>query len=335
MIVRQDGGAQSILGCALGDCQREYSAAPRTALYLAVAEYPMDKPPKNLAVLFADISGSAKLYESLGDAEALSTIERCLAIIRQACVDSGGRVVKTIGDEVMAVFPAADGAARAATDMQARVSMQRTARGAPLAIHVGFNYGPVLEEGNDVFGDSVTVAARLSNLARGGQVFTSAQTVQELPPALRARTRSQHAHTVKGKQKDIDLFELVWQETEDELTALSTHVKVGPAHLVLRHGERQIELSDAASTLSIGRDLQNDVVIADRKASRMHAHIERRRDKFVLIDHSSNGTYITVQGETEIVLRREELLLRSSGRVSFGHAYKDDPSEFLAFSCLG
>ncbi len=335
MIIRQDGGAYSILGCALGDCQREYSAAPRVALYLAAADCSaMDKSPQNLAVLFADISGSAKLYESLGDAEALATIERCLATIRQACVDSGGRVVKMIGDEVMAVFPAADGAARAATDMQARISVQRTSRGASLAIHVGFNYGPVLKEGTDVFGDTVTVAARLSNLARSGQVFTSAQTVQELAPALRARTRSHHAHTVKGKQKDIDLFELVWQETEDELTALSTHVKVQPAHLVLRHGERQIELSDAAPTLSIGRDLQNDVVIADRKASRMHAHIERRRDKFVLVDHSSNGTYVTVHGEAEIVLRREELLLRSQGQVSFGHAYQDDPSETLAFSCL-
>jgi adenylate cyclase len=294
----------------------------------------MDKSPRNLAILFADISGSAKLYESLGDAEALSTIERCLAIIRQACIDSGGRVVKSIGDEVMAVFPAADGAARAATDMQARISAQRTSRGATLAIHVGFNYGPVLEEGDDVFGDSVTVAARLSNLAKGGQVFTSAQTVEELPPALRARTRSQQAHTVKGKQKDIDLFELVWQETEDELTALSTHVKFRPARLALKHGDRQIELSEAASTLSLGRDMQNDLVIADRKASRLHARIERRRDKFVLIDHSSNGTYVTVQGEAEIVLRREELALRGRGQISFGHAYEDDPSEVLGFSCL-
>jgi adenylate cyclase len=295
----------------------------------------MDKSPQNLAVLFADISGSAKLYESLGDVEALSTIERCLAIIRQACIDSGGRVVKTIGDEVMAVFPAADGAARAATDMQARISAQRTSRGTTLAIHVGFNYGPVLEEGDDVFGDSVTVAARLSNLAKGGQVFTSAQTVEGLPPALRARTRSQQAHTVKGKQKDIDLFELVWQETEDELTALSTHIKFRPARLALKHGDREIELSEAAPTLSLGRDLQNDLVIADRKASRMHARIERRRDKFVLIDHSSNGTYVTVQGEAEIVLRREELTLRGRGQISFGHAYQDDPSEVLGFSCLG
>jgi class 3 adenylate cyclase len=294
----------------------------------------MEKAPRTLAVLFADISGSAKLYETLGDAEALATVERCLAIIQQACVDSGGRIVKTIGDEVMAVFAAADGAARAATDMQSRVSAQRTSRGTPLAIHVGFNFGPVLEEGNDVFGDAVTIAARLSTLARGGQVFTSAPTVAELAPALRARTRSQQAHTVKGKQKDIDLFELVWQETEDELTALSTHVKFRPAHLTLKHGDRQIDLSEAVPTLSIGRDLQNDVVISDRKASRLHAHIERRRDKFVLVDHSSNGTYVTVQGEAEIVLRREELVLRNRGHVSFGHAYQDDTTEFLGFSCL-
>jgi len=294
----------------------------------------MEKAPRNLAVLFADVSGSAKLYETLGDAEALATVERCLVVIKQACVDGGGRVIKTIGDEVMAVFPAADAAARAATDMQARISAQRTSRGAPLAIHVGFNFGPVLEEGNDVFGDTVTVAARLSNLARGGQVFTSAPTVAELPPALRTRTRSQQAHTVKGKQKDIDLFELVWQETEDELTALSTNVKVRPAHLTLKHGDRQIELSEATPTLSIGRDLQNDVVIADRKASRMHARIERRRDKFVLIDHSSNGTYVTVQGEPEMVLRREELVLRNRGQMSFGHAYLDDTAEILAFSCF-
>ncbi|HZI82422.1 MAG TPA: adenylate/guanylate cyclase domain-containing protein, partial [Casimicrobiaceae bacterium] len=244
----------------------------------------MEKGANNFAVLFADISGSAKLYETLGDAEALATVERCIAIIRKACTDSGGTVVKTIGDEVMAVFPSADGAARAATDMQAHVSMQRTSRGAPLAIHVGFNFGPVIEDGNDFFGDTVTIAARLSSLARGGQVFTSESTVALLAPALRARTRSQQAHTVKGKQKDIDLFELVWQETEDELTALSTHVKVRPAHLSLKHGDRQIELSEAMPTLAIGRDLTNDVVLADRKASRMHARIERRRDKFVLID---------------------------------------------------
>ena len=296
----------------------------------------MAEPSRNLAVLFADISGSAKLYENLGDSEALATVERCLATIKQVCLDAGGRVVKTIGDEVMAVFPGADGAARAATDMQLKISAQRTSAGAPVAIHVGFHFGPVLEEGADVFGDTVTVAARLSNLARGGQVFTSSETVAQLPPALRTRTRDHQTQTVKGKQQDIGLFELVWQETEDELTALTTRpAALLQAQLKLFHGDQQLELSNAKPSLSIGRDPQNDLVIGDRKASRMHAHIERRRDKFVLIDHSSNGTYVTLDNEAEIALRREELVLRGRGRVSFGHAYQDDPSEILSFICVG
>ena len=77
-----------------------------------------------------------------------------------------------------------------------------------------------------------------------------------------------------------------------------------------------------------------DVVIDDRKASRMHARIERRRDKFVLIDHSSNGTFVTVGDESEVMLRREEWTLRGRGRCSFGHAHGDGPSEVLEFHCL-
>ena len=294
----------------------------------------MTQDPQHLAVLFADITGSSKLYESLGDAEALATIDGCLDIVAKVCTGAGGRVVKTIGDEVMAVFPSADAAARAATDMQVRISTRRTSRGTPLAIHVGFHFGPIIEEGSDVFGDSVTVAARLSSLARAGQIFTSVQTVTELSPALQSRTRDQDAHTVKGKQHDIGIFELIWQESEDELTALSTRPVIRAAQLTLTHGERQFALGTTAAAITIGRDPQNDVVISDRKASRMHARIERRRDKFVLVDHSSNGTYVTVEGQGELAVRREELTLRGRGHMSFGHAVADDPSECASFSCV-
>ena len=75
-----------------------------------------------LAVLFADVSGSTRLYETVGDAVALATIGRCLALVRTACEGYRGRVIKTIGDEVMAVFPSADLAAEAAAEMQQRLS---------------------------------------------------------------------------------------------------------------------------------------------------------------------------------------------------------------------
>ena len=106
-----------------------------------------------------------------------------------------------------------------------------------------------------------------------------------------------------------------------------------PARILLHHGARALELDEVRSILTLGRDPQNDVVIGDRMASRMHARIERRRDKFVLIDQSSNGTYVSVEGEAEIHLRREELTLRGRGLVSFGHARDDEACEVLLFSC--
>ena len=88
----------------------------------------------DIAVLFADVCGSTRLYETLGDAQALATIGQCVALISSVCVGHGGRVVKTIGDEAMAVFASADKAAQAAAEMQARISEQAPVGGSRVAI---------------------------------------------------------------------------------------------------------------------------------------------------------------------------------------------------------
>lgn len=294
----------------------------------------MTDEPTSMALLFADVCGSTRLYESLGDAEALATIGRCIALVSNVCVGHGGRVVKTIGDEAMAVFASADQAAQAAAEMQARISGQPPVGGSRLAIRVGFHLGPAIETDGDVFGDSVNVAARMAALAKREQIILSAQTADALAPWLRARVRELDTLTVKGKAKDIGIFELIWQDDEVDLTAVATRWKPLPARIVLRHGTKELVLDESNATITLGRDAQNDIVIADRKASRLHARIERRRDKFAIIDQSSNGTFVTVDGEPEIMLRREELTLRGRGCVTFGHAYLDDPTEFLAFSCV-
>jgi adenylate cyclase len=294
----------------------------------------MEATTRNLAILFADITGSTKLYETVGDVEALESIGRCLEIIRLICEDHGGRVIKTIGDGSMAVFPLPANAAYASITMHVEISKQRTSRGDPLSIHTGFHYGPILGGEADVFGDAVNIAARLSSLAKAGQTLVSAQTFEVLSPALRARMRDQDLHSLKGKQEDMAVYELLWQESTEDLTTLSTRPVAQPAHLRLTHGDRTIDLDQNSPTLTVGRDHGCDIVIADRKASRLHARIERHRDKFVLIDLSSNGTFCKVDGEPELLLRREELVLRGRGRISFGHPHADDPTEYLEFSCL-
>jgi adenylate cyclase len=294
----------------------------------------MTEEPSRMAVLFADVSGSTRLYESLGDAEALATIGRCVALMSTVCVGHGGRVVKTIGDEVMAVFPSADTAAQAAVEMQGRISEHPPVGGSRLAIRVGFHLGPAIETDGDVFGDSVNVAARMAALAKREQIILSSHTADSLAPWLRERVREIDTLSVRGKSQDIGIFELIWQDSDEDLTAVATRYKPLPARIVLRHGTKELVLDESATTITIGRDTGNEIVIADRKASRLHARIERRRDKFVIIDQSSNGTYVTIDGEPEIMLRREELMLRGRGHVTFGHAYADDPTEFLGFSCV-
>jgi hypothetical protein len=139
---------------------------------------------------------------------------------------------------------------------------------------------------------------------------------------------------VRGKLADIQTFELIWQESEEELTALSTRPAIRPVGLKLTHGARELDLDQNSPPITLGRDAQNDVVIMDRKASRLHARIERRRDKFVIVDVSSNGTYCMMDGESEILLRREELILRGSGRLSFGHPSEDNKGEAVEYVCL-
>jgi hypothetical protein len=234
----------------------------------------------------------------------------------------------------MAVFPRADMAAEAAGEMQARISEMPPVGRVRLAIRVGFHFGPAIAVEGDVFGDSVNVAARMAALAKAEQVILSAATADALSPLMRARVREIDSLNVKGKQEEIGIFELVWQGPDADLTSLAMRPARKPLRLRLRHGAREIELDDTRTSLVLGRDAQNDVVVSDRLASRVHARIERRRDKFVLIDQSSNGTFVTVEGEPEIHLRREEVILRGRGYVCFGHGWQDATDEMLAFVCV-
>jgi class 3 adenylate cyclase len=289
---------------------------------------------QQLAVVFADVSGSTRLYETLGDAEALATIGHCLDLATSVAKDHGGRLVKTIGDEAMLAFPAVDRALEAAGDIQSRMAALPPRGNVRVGFRIGMHCGNAIAVEGDLFGDAVNVAARMAGLAKSGQVILSEAAVEALSPWLRRRLREVDVLTVKGKEKDIRIFELLWQDATDEVTAVATRAPVRASRLEVRHGAHAIQLDEQATTLTLGRDPQNDVVIADRMASRLHGRIERRRDKFVLVDQSSNGTFLTIEGERELQLRREEIMLRGRGRISFGHPYAADPTETLDFAWI-
>lgn len=290
--------------------------------------------PAQATVLFVDVSGSTRLYESAGDAVAHAAIDKCITIFKDKTAVVGGRVIKTIGDEVMSTFPDASSAAGAAIEMQNAIDELPPVANTKIGVRIGFHYGPVVERDNDVFGDSVNLAARLSGLASKGQIMTSRETVEMMSPLMRSSSRRLYSIEVKGKATPVDLYEILWQQTEDQTTLATNRsmVKQKLTTLRLKYLEQEILLEGGRTGISLGRDKGGDVVIIDRMASRQHGKIERRLDKFVLADHSANGTYVTVEGENEVVLRRAEFSLRGHGWISFGQP-RATATETVEFYC--
>ena len=286
------------------------------------------------AVMFADVSGSTKLYETVGDAVAHAAIEKCIKLMSEKTVAAKGRVVKTIGDEIMAAFPTADAAADAAIEIQLGIAELPMVGTTKIGIRIGFNYGPVVERDGDVFGDCVNLAGRLSHVAIRDQIVTSKDTVMRMSPMLKANTRGITSIQVKGKADEIHVFELMWQQSED-MTTLASHksiYKPKNAKLRLMTSGGELILSSEKPNLAMGRDASADLVVRERMASRAHGKIERRLDKFVLTDHSANGTFITIEGDKEIILRREEFTLRGHGWIAFGQT-RASASDVLEFFC--
>ena len=282
------------------------------------------KPTTTMAVLFADIAGSTKLYDTLGDTQAKKMVDECIALMRVIVAKYGGRVIKTIGDEVMCVLPDADSGCLAATDMQIKITELPAVSNVKRAIRAGFHAGPVIEENNDVFGDTVNLAARMAGVAKAMQIITTRATVEMLSPLLRKSSRPIASLSVKGKGDDVEVCEIIWQGG-DELTTMggSTVSAAKQATLRLQYGATELVLDQPNCSIVLGRDVACDVTVSDRMASRHHARIERRRDKFYLVDQSTNGTYVVFVGEGEIALRREEVMLRATGRIAFGRSVSE------------
>lgn len=295
----------------------------------------MTSQQRSLCVLFADVSGSTRLYEKLGDAEALRAVERCLNRMRRVVDGHGGKVIKTIGDEVMTTFDTADAGIQAACEMQHRVTDLPPVSGVKLAIRVGFHYGPAIEENDDVFGDTVNTAARMAGLAKAGQIMTTAETMAAVTLSLAPEVREIDALTVKGKAEDVRVFEVLWQDGADlTMKASSIVASYAAARLLVSYRGVEVTLDTSHGPLTLGRDMSNEVVIKDQRASRNHARIERRRDKFVLVDQSTNGTFLRIEGENEVILKREEIILRGQGTIGFGHSALEQGIDLMRFEVL-
>ncbi|MSR09566.1 MAG: adenylate/guanylate cyclase domain-containing protein [Gammaproteobacteria bacterium] len=280
---------------------------------------------KILAILFADVVGSTHLYEVLGDDRARATVQQCLAVMKQATDHCGGTVIKTMGDEVMSTFPSADDALNAANQMQQRITntIRIETDDSHVAIRIGCHFGPVVIEDHDIFGAAVHTANRMTSQAKAGQILTTSTLVEQLTPQWKALVRQIDVATPKGQSDEVAVFEVLWQPEEATNMLLSIDLSARPptpaTRLRLRfHGEELVVGQNGKVMITMGRADENDVVIKGNLVSRVHARIDALRNRFVLVDESTNGTFVQQDAGEELYVRRDSMALTGSGVIGMG-----------------
>jgi len=212
--VRNKAG-QTPIDCALLNedprVARLIHYASRQNLAIADRVNPQNQQ-KKVAVLFADICGSTALYDRLGNETALNVITRTLNILIQEVTRHRGTLIKTIGDEIMCTFPSVAVATKAACAMHTALDAKKPGGEHPVHVRIGFHYGEVIHKANDVFGDTVNVAARVAAITRARQILTTQTVIDTLPPGFEDMTRHLKRASFQGKQDSFDVFQILWEQ---------------------------------------------------------------------------------------------------------------------------
>jgi adenylate cyclase len=285
-----------------------------------------------VAIVFADVVGSTQLYDKFGDTKASETVALCLDVMKDATHQYNGTVIKTIGDEVMSTFPTVEEAMGAAVMMQARISADTKQEDRiAVSIRIGCHYGPVVQEQNDIFGAAVHTANRMTSQAKARQIVISGGTVEHMSPELKKQTRQIDVATVRGKLDEVALYEFLWNP-EEATSMLPTieweNQERNASRLELSFRDKTIEVSDKRKNVIMGRAEDNDLVVKGNLISRIHAKVEMRRGKFMLVDQSTNGTFVMNLLGEETFVRRDSTEISGEGTIGLGRA--EEPGASLA-----
>jgi WD40 repeat protein/serine/threonine protein kinase/class 3 adenylate cyclase len=169
-----------------------------------------------LAVLFTDIVGSTTYFEQYGDVAGLAMVSRYAELATGVIVGCGGRAIKTIGDSVMAELPAAADAARAAVEIQRRVLRNNSMlpERERLQLRIGMHFGSCYRQGDDLYGDAVNGAAKVTKRTGPAQILITRPLFDALPSETQFKFNRLGGVALDTGAAAEDVFEVVWTETE-------------------------------------------------------------------------------------------------------------------------
>jgi adenylate cyclase len=289
-------------------------------------------------VMFADVADSTNIYENMGDELARERISNALNTLIAITRDTQGHLVKTIGDEILVYFTDVDLALMAAQKIQVVMEDDKNQATTDVSIRIGMQFGSVILETNDIFGDTVNVAARIASMAKARQILcTKEMALLVKNMALSSSMRPFDRISVRGKSEPLDIYLFSWEEDSD-ITSMapassftSLAGKKQSEKLTLTYRNKRYEIPVDTKSYILGRGSDCDLFVDGDLISRHHSKLEHRRGKFVIIDQSTNGTFIKTQEGQSVFLRREELTLFGVGFISLGEKVEPNDKNIIRF----
>ena len=299
-------------------------------------------------VVFTDLHGSTAVFEALGNARATETVTQITTWIARQCELSGGRVVKTLGDGVLAMFPDGQSAVNAVVELQRLhyKRIMRTPADLRMPMRIGVASGEVEIVAGDCYGDAVNVAARLCDLCGPHQIWANAAALSAVDEARGMTFRILGPISIRGRAEPCTVYQIEWRE-EEASDFLTMQGQLDP---IYASGEvdalgREIELTWMGYAkrfrsfdlpVHIGRVRNMEFVVNDPRVSRTHARLEWRNGSVVLVDVSSYGTWVRFSGGggSDVLLRREECVLHGRGELALGASFADATVPTVTFSIV-
>jgi adenylate cyclase len=292
----------------------------------------MNAPHPFPVMMVADVTGSASLHQRLDEQEAGRAIERCIKRMTRSIEAGGGHLLQVAGDELLASFASAEEACHTAIDMQQRIADLPPVSGHTLCIRVA------LHDSDNAAMDQMAGALKLSSLMRIASLAEGTEILCSTPVAnalTNSGTIRMAPRRELGKLEEdnatLALTQVLWAANPASQTRQSNEPERSKKSLHLLYRGKTFRIDERNPVLTLGRDTTCNLMIDDRKVSRTHARIEQRADGFYLVDSSTNGSFLSMLGGQEILVRRYEVLLADNGLICFGSSANDPAAERMEF----
>ncbi|WP_423453716.1 FHA domain-containing protein [Ottowia sp. VDI28] len=314
----------------------------------------MHSPLQTIA--FIDLADSTAAYQAMGSEEVAGVISKVTQWIGRVCEAHDGRILKFLGDGVMAEFGNSVDAVTAAVFLQQQHTkrIRRWPEPLHMGLKIGLASGAVVRMGNDAYGDPVNFASRLSDMSGSNAIWATESVINQLRTNRRHRIsnrgevleniryRSLGMIRIKGIVQPHPVFQIEWNDEiptdlitirgvlqEPELPdteKVESHIELG------WEGNNKVFVSSELP-IQIGRVPDCHFVISDPRVSRKHSTIEWINGAFVLADQSTYGTWIRFTGKSasEVQLRRSQCILHSGGEMALGVPFSDASAPVLSF----